>query len=240
MKTLLFLLIPSAMFGAACPATITGSTQCLQFNSNNDATGTPHTTFGAAFSTNVTAGSALMFMHGYSGTVLTPSISDTLGNTFTCNTEVTNAQPVAAQFCYTLGIVTGGADTITANYLTPVAFNFAIVEEVTNIASFDVLITGTATYTTTATSTAFTTTAANDAVVVGIYVGTTLSGAGSGYTIRANGTTSGYGNEDGVVATAGSNTASFAITGSGGGVIVGGSFKVTVAVAHGASLMLSQ
>lgn len=233
MTKLLIILICSS--GLAF-ATTCSTNNCVQYASNNDASGTTHTTFAATFSANVRAGNTLTFMHGYSGASLSPTVTDTLGNTFTCNTEVTNLQPIAGQFCRSLNITTSGADTITANYGTPVSFNFAIVEEINNTLSFDVLITGTGTYSTTATSTAFTTAATNDIVVAAIYSGATLSGAGTCCTIRTNGTTNGYGNEDGVIPSAGSNTVTFAVTGSGGGVIVGGSFKV----AAGASLLLSQ
>lgn len=237
MRTLLLFLFCSTLaLGTTC-----STNNCVQYDANNDGTGTTHSTFTATFGSNVTAGDTLVFMNGYSSTNASPTVADTLGNSWTCLAQVTATGPVWIQTCYTVSIASGGADTVTATYGFAVPFNFAVAEELSGIASFDVLVTGSGSYTTTATSSAFTTTAANDIAVVGAYFGSTVTGAGSGYTIRGNGTTNGWATEDGTLASSGSNTASFGMTGTANGAISGAAFKVSAATpSRGAALLLSQ
>ncbi len=154
----------------------------------------------------LTAGHLLVCNASWSSITITPTLTDTAGNTFTfvtsTNVGIINAS--SGQW-YAKNTVANAADVVTLHYSSNIGFSWVACNQYSGAditAPFDTSAVGNgASAAAPATTGAFTTTVANEVLVAGIILNTADMSptAGSGYTLEANTSDNRFWTQDKVV-----------------------------------------
>jgi lysophospholipase L1-like esterase/PKD repeat protein len=192
-----------ATFKAAASSNPIGfvqSTNAVSLSSSNG--------ISASFSNNTTAGHTIV-VAGSTGSPAISSVSDTQGNTFV------QALANGSSAIYYAANIKGGADTVTANFVSSAGFSVIYIHEYSGLSTSPLDQTSSQSGTGTAvTSGAKTTTQANELIFGYASVDRYVQTGGTGFSVRQ--TAGGNMSEDMIVSTAGTYSATFTQNGSAG------------------------
>ncbi len=165
---------------AACPAWAATYVQ-----GNSDSLGS-RSSDSLTFPSATTSGNLIVVSVGWSELLVTASISDNKGNTYTSAIGPTNGpQGARAQTFYAQNITGGATHTVTVTYSGTVGFQSHCIHEYSGAATTGVLdVAAAASGTSTAPSASGTTTNANDLIFGWCYDNNGTLTAGSGFTVR--------------------------------------------------------
>jgi hypothetical protein len=191
------------------------------------ASATPQTkmaTVSVAYPAAQTAGDLNLVVVGWDDTTATvQSVKDSLGNSYTLAIGPTKGTGMEQSIYYAANIV-GGTNTVTVTFNQSANYADIRILEYRGVATLDAKA-GASGSSTAANSGSATTTSANELIFGADYVATTNGAAGSGFTSRIITSPDGDIAEDEVVTTAGSNSATATLSGSGAWVMQMVTFK---------------
>ena len=184
---------------------------------NQVASATPQTltaTVSVTYPAAQTSGDLNLVAVGWNDTTATvQSVKDSAGNTYTLAIGPTKGTGLQQSVYYAANIV-GGTNTVTVTFNQAAASPDIRILEYRGVTTLDAKA-GASGSSTAANSGAATTTSANELIFGADMVATTTGAAGSGFTLRIITSPDGDLAEDKVVTTAGSNSATAALDGSG-------------------------
>jgi hypothetical protein len=191
--------------------TYTGTISFIQVASATPQT--PTATVSATYATAQTAGDLNIVAVGWNDTTSTvQSVKDSAGNTYSLAIGPTKGSGLQESIYYTSKIV-GGSNTVTVTFNQAAAAPDVRILEYRGVTTLDAKA-GASGSSTAANSGSATTTSANELIFGADMVATNTGAAGSGFTSRII-TKRGDIAEDKVVTTAGSNSATATVNGSG-------------------------
>ena len=175
---------------------------------------TPTATVSVTYPAAQTAGNLNVVVVGWNDTTATmQSVKDSAGNTYHLAIGPTTGTGLQQSIYYAPNIV-GGSNTVTVTFSQAAAFPDVRILEYRGVTALDVTA-GARGSSTSASSGAATTTSANDLIFGADMVSTATLSAGSGFTSRIITSPDGDIAEDKIVTTAGSNSATATLNGSG-------------------------
>ena len=175
---------------------------------------TPTATVSVSYPAAQTAGDLNVVAVGWNDTTSTiSSVKDSVGNSYSVAIGPTTGTGMRQSIYYAANIA-GGTNTVTVTFSQAAAFPDVRILEYRGVTALDVTA-GASGTSTSASSGAATTTSANELIFGADYVSTLTGAAGSGFTSRIITSPDGDIAEDKVVTTAGSNSATATLTGSG-------------------------
>ena len=175
---------------------------------------TPTATVSVSYPAAQTAGDLNVVAVGWNDTTSTiSSVKDSVGNSYSVAIGPTTGTGMRQSIYYAANIA-GGTNTVTVTFSQAAAFPDVRILEYRGVTALDVTA-GASGTSTSASSGAATTTSANELIFGADYVSTLTNAAGSGFTSRIITSPDGDIAEDKVVTTAGSNSATATLTGSG-------------------------
>ncbi|WP_353063325.1 IPT/TIG domain-containing protein [Tunturibacter psychrotolerans] len=174
-----------------------------------------------------TAGDLNVVAVGWNDTTSTvQSVKDSAGNTYSLAIGPTVGTGLQESIYYAANIAGGSGNAVTVTFSQAAAFPDVRILEYRGVTTLDVTA-GTSGSSAAASSGAATTTSANELIFGADYVSTTTTAAGSGFTSRIITTPDGDIAEDKIVTTAGSNSATATLSGSGPWVMQMVTFSAT-------------
>ena len=204
--------VPSVAQMVQVLPTVTGTISFIQVASATPQSKT--STVSVSYPAAQTAGDLNIVAVGWNDTTSTvQSVKDSVGNTYSLAIGPTKGTALQESIYYTANIV-GGSNTVTVTFNQSANAPDVRILEYRGVATLDATA-GASGSSTAANSGSATTTSANELIFGADMVATTTGSAGSGFTSRIITSPDGDIAEDKVVSTAGSNSATATLSGSG-------------------------